>query len=310
MEIVQLKNDIKVSSVCLGAMNFGTSVDEKDSFAVLDAYVAAGGNFIDTSNNYAHWRGTGDESETLLGKWLKERKNRDELVIATKVGFDRHGEGAGLKKQQIEYWIDQSLKKLGTDYVDIYYAHTDDPSTPLEETVAAFGELVKNGKVRMLGGSNYDVWRYDRAVSAARAAGYAAFEIMEQKFSYLCANAAIAPKYTFNEFTDRERLRYLKATKTPLVAYSCLLGGGYEAPEKFGDGYIVGKRYDVLCEMAREKGVSNSALVVAYLVNLYKTGETRVIPLFSSSKPEHITANLRGADIELTEEEMTVLKNA
>lgn len=310
MEKIQLKNDINVSSVCLGAMNFGTLVDEKASFAVLDAYVAAGGNFIDTSNNYAHWRGTGDESETLLGKWLKERKNRDKLVIATKVGFDRHGKGAGLKKEQIEYWIDQSLLKLGTDYVDIYYAHTDDPSTPLEESVAAFGKLVKKGKVRMLGGSNYDVWRYDRAVGTAKKAGYAAFEIMEQKFSYLYANAAVAPKYTFNEYTDRERLRYLKATDTPLVAYSCLLGGGYEAPEKLIEGFVVGKRYDVLVEMAKEKGVSNSALVVAYLTNLHITGETRVIPLFSSSKPEHIVANLRGADIKLTEEEMNILKNA
>lgn len=163
MNKVKLTNDITVSSVCLGAMNFGTSTDEKSSYAVLDAYISAGGNFIDTSNNYAHWQGTGDESETLLGKYLRERGNRDKLIIATKVGFDRHGEGAGLKKAQIEYWIDESLRKLGTDYVDLYYAHTDDVDTPLEETMAAFDSLVRNGKVRVLGGSNYDTWRFMEA---------------------------------------------------------------------------------------------------------------------------------------------------
>lgn len=99
-------------------MNFGTSTDEKNSFEVLDAFVEGGGNFIDTSNNYAHWLGTGDESETTLGKWLRLRGNRDKLIIATKVGFDRHGKGQGLKKEQIEYWIDESLRKLNTDYVE------------------------------------------------------------------------------------------------------------------------------------------------------------------------------------------------
>ena len=126
MEQIKLPNGLSVSPVALGAMNFGTTTSKENAYAVLDAYVAMGGNFIDTSNNYAHWAGTGDESETLLGEWLKDRGCRDRVVIATKVGFDRHGKGAGLKKEQIEYWIDESLRKLGTDYVDLYYAHTDD----------------------------------------------------------------------------------------------------------------------------------------------------------------------------------------
>ena len=119
MKKIVISNGLEIAPVALGAMNFGTTTDKAASFRVLDAYVAAGGNFIDTSNNYAHWAGTGDESETVLGEWLKERKCRDKVVIATKVGFDRHGEGAGLKKEQIEYWIDESLRKLGTDYVDL-----------------------------------------------------------------------------------------------------------------------------------------------------------------------------------------------
>ena len=111
---------LEVTDMCLGTMMFGTTVDEKSALSVLDCYFENGGNFIDTSNNYAHWAGTGDESETLLGEWLKDRGCRDSVVIATKVGFDRHGKGAGLKKEQIEYWIDESLRKLGTDYVDLY----------------------------------------------------------------------------------------------------------------------------------------------------------------------------------------------
>ena len=131
MKKVLLSKDIQVSSVCLGAMNFGTTTSREAAFRVLDAYVDAGGNFIDTSNNYAHWAGTGDESEMLLGEWFRERGCRDKIVLATKVGFDRHGEGAGLRREQIEYWIDESLRKMGTDYIDLYYAHTDDSSTPL-----------------------------------------------------------------------------------------------------------------------------------------------------------------------------------
>ena len=145
MKKIVISNGLEIAPVALGAMNFGTTTSKEDAYRVLDAYVDMGGNFIDTSNNYAHWAGTGDESETLLGEWLRDRNCRDRVVIATKVGFDRHGEGAGLKKEQIEYWIDESLRKLGTDYVDLYYAHTDDPTTSLEETMDAFHSLIEKG---------------------------------------------------------------------------------------------------------------------------------------------------------------------
>ena len=102
MEKILLPNGLNVSAVALGAMNFGTSTSKEEAYRVLDTYVDMGGNFIDTSNNYAHWLGTGDESETLLGEWFSERGCRDKIVLATKVGFDRHGKGQGLKKEQIE----------------------------------------------------------------------------------------------------------------------------------------------------------------------------------------------------------------
>ena len=147
MKNILLPNGLSVAPACLGAMNFGTSTSKEDAFRVLDAYIDAGGNFVDTSNNYAHWAGTGDESETVLGEYFKERGNRDKIVLATKVGFDRHGKGAGLKKEQIEYWIDESLRKMNTDYVDIYYSHNDDVNTPLEESLEAFDRLVKKAAI-------------------------------------------------------------------------------------------------------------------------------------------------------------------
>lgn len=311
MKKITISNGLSIAPIALGAMNFGTTTSKEASFRVLDAYVDMGGNFIDTSNNYAHWAGTGDESETLLGEWLRARGCRDRVVLATKVGFDRHGEGAGLKKEQIEYWIDESLRKLGTDYVDLYYAHTDDANTPLEETMETFHSLVKKGKVRHLGGSNYDTWRFTEANMLASGKGWTPYTVMQQKFTYLHPRADMAPKYIFNEAVDRQRLRYLKEKDIPLVAYSCLAKGGYEVEERIPADYIKGERLAFVREMAKEKGVSTSALVVAWMTNLHRCeGFPRVIPLFASSRVEHFTDNLKGVALSLTDEEMALLNRA
>ena len=302
-----LPNGLEVSAVALGAMDFGTTTSKEAAFAVLDAYLDMGGNFIDTSNNYAHWNGTGDESETLLGEYFTRRKCRDRVVLATKVGFDRHGRGQGLKREQIEYWIDESLRKLKTDYIDLYYAHTDDPTTPLEETMDAFHSLVEKGKVRCLGGSNYDTWRFCEANAAAKTP----YTVMQQWFTYLHARADIAPQYTFNEATGRERLRFLESKNIPLVAYSCLAKGGYENPARLPRELIGGERLAFLREMAKEKGVNASALAVAWMVNLDRCeGFPTVIPLFGSSRVDHFTANLQGVELPLTQEELRLLNNA
>ena len=307
MEKITLPNGLTVSPVALGAMDFGTTTSKEAAFRVLDAYLDMGGNFVDTSNNYAHWNGTGDESETLLGEYFSQRKCRDRIVLATKVGFDRHGEGQGLKKEQIEYWIDESLRKLNTDYIDLYYAHTDDPTTPLEETMEAFHSLVQKGKVRCLGGSNYDTWRFCEANAVAKTP----YTVMQQWFTYLHARADIAPQYTFNEATTRERLRYLESKQIPLVAYSCLAKGGYECPERLPKELIGGERLAFLKKMAADKGVNASALAVAWMVNLHRCeGFPRVIPLFGSSRAEHFTANLRGVELALSDDELAQLNRA
>lgn len=304
MKKILLPNGLNVSEVALGAMMFGSTTSKEDSYAVLDAFMDMGGNFIDTSNNYAHWAGTGDESETLLGEWLKDRKCRDKVVLATKVGFDRHGEGAGLKKEQIEYWIDESLRKLGTDYIDLYYAHTDDPNTPLEETMEAFDRLVKKGKVRTLGSSNFDTWRLAEANTVAKQNGWTPYTAMQQRLSYLNPKFGVAPKYAFNEVVNRERLRFLCDKNMPLISYSCLCKGAYENPDRLPPDYEGGERLAFIREMAQDKGVNPSALVVAWLTNLHRCkGFPRVIPLFSATLA-HLIDNLKGLELTLSLEEL------
>lgn len=304
MKKIILPNGLNVSEVALGAMMFGSTTSKKESYDVLDLYIDMGGNFIDTSNNYAHWAGTGDESETLLGEWLKDRGCRDRVVLATKVGFDRHGKGAGLKKEQIEYWVDESLRKLGTDYIDLYYAHTDDMNTPIEETMEAFDRLVKKGKVRALGSSNYDTWRLAEANMTAEKNGWTSYTVMQQRLSYLNPKFEVAPKYTFNEVANRERLRFLCDKNMPLVSYACLCKGAYEDPSRLPEEYEGGKRLAFIREMAASRGVNPSALVIAWLTNLHRCeGFPRVIPLFSAT-PEQMEQNLRGLSLSLSDEEL------
>src|SRR3954464_10423152 len=139
--------DLDVYELCLGGNVFGWTADRDESFAVLDAYVAAGGNFIDTADTYM--RPNMGISETIIGEWMAERGNRDDLVIATKVGSD-----GGLSAQNIAEHVDGSLRRLQTDRIDLYYAHKDDGSVPVEETVRAFDRTVREGKVRYIAASN------------------------------------------------------------------------------------------------------------------------------------------------------------
>ncbi|MBQ8849805.1 MAG: aldo/keto reductase [Clostridia bacterium] len=309
MKKILLPNGLNVSAFALGAMNFGTTTSKEEAYRTLDTYMDLGGNFIDTSNNYAHWAGTGDESETLLGEWFSERGCRDKVVLATKVGFDRHGKGAGLRAEQIEYWIDESLRKLKTDYIDLYYAHTDDINTPIEETMEAFHRLVKKGKVRTLGSSNFDTWRLAEANMLAELKSLTPYTVMQQRLSYLNPKFEVGPKYAFNEIVNRERLRFLCDKNMPLVSYACLCKGAYENPALLPDEYTGGERLDFIRSMAAEKGVNPSALVIAWLANLDRCeGYPTVIPLFSAT-PEQLRDNARGIELSLSDEELALLNS-
>jgi len=163
---------------------FGWTIDERRSFEVLDAYAAAGGNFIDTADSYGR-RGPGGagESERIIGRWIAARGNRERLVIATKVGMSP--ELPGLSRETVRRGIEGSLARLGIETVDLYYAHRDDPDTPLEETLGAFGELVEEGKIRHAGASNYSAARLQQAADAAAAGAGASYVALQPQYNLM-----------------------------------------------------------------------------------------------------------------------------
>ncbi len=178
-------SDLDVSRLCLGGNVFGWTADRDTSFAVLDAFTAAGGNFIDTSDSYM-WRipgNSGGESETIIGEWLTERGHRDELVIATKVGS--LPSRRGLAAANITAAVEDSLRRLQTDRIDLYYAHVDDPEVAQEETLEAFDRLVRAGKVRALGASNFSAARLRSALEISARDGLAAYVALQPHYNLL-----------------------------------------------------------------------------------------------------------------------------
>ncbi|MGB8933419.1 MAG: aldo/keto reductase [Anaeromyxobacteraceae bacterium] len=175
---------LRVSPLCLGGNVFGWTAGEGASFEVLDAFVAAGGNFIDTADVYSRWvpGNTGGESETLLGKWMKARKTREAVVIATKVGSPMPA-GEGLSGAYIRRAVEDSLRRLQIERIDLLYAHKDDPRTPVEETVRAFDALIREGKVRAVGASNFSPARLAEALEVARRERLARYEILQPNFN-------------------------------------------------------------------------------------------------------------------------------
>ncbi|GAA3881100.1 aldo/keto reductase [Saccharothrix violaceirubra] len=174
---------LDVSRLSLGGNVFGWTADESDSFAVLDAYTAAGGNFVDTADAYSHWIDghSGGESEAVVGRWLARRGRRDDVVIATKVGMLPGLDN--LKADTIERAAEASLRRLGVDHVDLYYAHRDDPDTPQEESLAAFDRLVRAGKVRYVAASNYTADRLTSALEVSAREGFASFVALQQHYN-------------------------------------------------------------------------------------------------------------------------------
>ena len=176
------RSGLKVAPWAFGGNVFGWTADERTSFALLDAFVDHGFNLIDTADVYSFWvpGHSGGESESVIGRWLAQGGGRrDKVVIATKLGMEMPGQGKGLSRAYMMQAVDRSLKRLGADRIDLYQSHTDDPDTPLEETLSAFGELIKAGKVRAIGASNYSAPRLAEALSLARDKGLPRYETLQ-----------------------------------------------------------------------------------------------------------------------------------
>jgi len=179
------RSDLMVSPLCLGGNVFGWTADEATSFKVLDAYADAGLNFIDTADVYSTWVSghKGGESEVILGKWMKARGNRDKLVIATKVGSEMGPNQKGLSKSYIGSAVEASLQRLQTDYIDLYQSHRDDLDTPQQETLGAYEELIRDGKVRAIGASNFTAARLKEALDISAELGLPRYESLQPKYN-------------------------------------------------------------------------------------------------------------------------------
>jgi aryl-alcohol dehydrogenase-like predicted oxidoreductase len=176
---------LEVAPLAFGGNVFGWTVDEPTSFALLDAFVAAGFNLIDTADVYSRWvQGhRGGESETIIGKWLKRSGNRTKVVIASKVGKEMGPNSNGLSKTYILQAVEDSLRRLQTDYIDLYQSHADDPDTPLEETLEAYEQLIRQGKVRAIGASNYSAPRLAQSLEISEQTGYPRYESLQPLFN-------------------------------------------------------------------------------------------------------------------------------
>ena len=186
MEKRQLgQSALRVAPLCLGGNVFGWTADEATSHKLLDGFVAGGFNFIDTADVYSRWASghEGGESEKVIGTWLKKRGKRDDVIIATKVGKDMGGDKNGLRKDYLQRAVDDSLKRLQTDYIDLYQAHEDDLSLPVEDPLETFGALIKAGKVRAIGASNFGGARLDAALTAAKKNGLPRYESLQPHYN-------------------------------------------------------------------------------------------------------------------------------
>ncbi|MBT2416390.1 aldo/keto reductase [Streptomyces sp. ISL-22] len=309
------KNRRDVSVLALGAMLFGSRTDEETSFAVLDRYVEAGGNFIDTSDNYAFWidGGQGGQSEELLGRWRRSRGIGDEIVFATKLGARPLAPGTsyvdnaeGLSAKVIRESAERSRDRLGVAKLDLLYAHIEDRTVPLQETVEGFAELVAEGTVGLLGVSNHATWRVERARNLAAAAGLPGYEVLQYAHTHLRPRTDV-PDNLFPDgslgHAGPDLLSYLRAEPAlTLVAYSPLLKGAYTHPDRLPADFDhpgTPARLKVLREVAQETGATVNQVVLAWQLG----GPLPIIPLVGASSVAQLEENLAAVDLELSPEQ-------
>ncbi|HEY3828561.1 MAG TPA: aldo/keto reductase [Solirubrobacteraceae bacterium] len=292
--------DLDVFPLCLGGNVFGWTLDEERSFAVLDAYARGGGNFIDTADIYGRHGSAGvGGSERIIGSWLAARGNREGLVIATKVGMS--AELPGLSRANIRASVEGSLERLGVECIDLYYAHRDDERTPLEETLAAFRELIEEGRVRHVAASNYSASRLAQALELAAE--------REDLASYV----ALQPHYNLMErdyeqelapLCEREGLAcipYFGLARGFLTGKYRREGAAVESPRAAGvrERYLNERGFavlDALDEIAAAHDVALAAVALAWL----RSQPTVLAPIASATSPQQLAELMPSATLELT----------
>ncbi|HTZ57882.1 MAG TPA: aldo/keto reductase [Acidobacteriaceae bacterium] len=304
------KTNIEVSALAMGSDLIGSKIDSQTAFKLFDFYHGNGGNFIDTANMYACWLPgcKGGESETTIGAWMKERRNRNEVVISSKLAFDYPGCAGGLSAGEIQRECEKSLKRLQTDRIDVYYAHRDDREIPLEETMKAFDALVKAGKVRAIGASNLFLWRVAEANLVSRTNNWAEYSVVEQRYTYLRPRhgADFGPQI----FISEELKDFARAHGVALIGYSILLQGAYtrsdrQVPTQFA-GPDSDERLAALKVVAAEAGCSPPQAIIAWM----RQSDPAILPIIAGSKTEQLRENIAALNIMLSPDQMSRLDTA
>ena len=298
------RTDLDVFPLCLGGNVFGWTADEPTSEAVLDAYTAAGGDFVDTANSYLIEHG---RSETIIGRWMAERGNRDEIVLATKVGGGR-GAVRSLRAENIAHEAAASLERLQTDRIDLYYAHFDDADTPLLETLRAFDALVRAGTVRHLGASNYSPERLTAALELQREHGLAEFTVLQPHYN-LVEREFEGALLAVAEAWDLAVLPYYGLAKGFLTGKYRDGGPEVDSPRAEGARAYLDDRgravLAVLDEIAAGHGVPVAAVALGWLTSQ----PTVAAPIASARNTDQLAGLLPVLDLELTDDEVRLLSH-
>jgi aryl-alcohol dehydrogenase-like predicted oxidoreductase len=309
------RTGLRVAALCLGGNTFGWTTDQQASEAVLDAYLEAGGNFVDTADVYSRWAkgNSGGESESALGRWMTARGNRRDVIIATKAAGPM-GPGPndkGLSRSHLMEAVEASLRRLRTDYIDLYQAHWDDRDTPLDETLRAFDDLVRQGKVRYVGASNYQAWRLARALWESDRRGYARYESIQPKY-----NLVSRDEY------ERELEPLCLEQEIGVITYSSLASGflsGKYRPDKelpatarasgVQKNYMNDRGFAVLAaveKVAEAAGATPAQVALSWIA--HRPGITA--PIASATSVEQLREILGGVDLRLDVEATATLDKA
>jgi len=301
---------LDVSPICFGANVFGWTADEATSFSLLDALVDAGIDFIDTADMYSYWApgNRGGESETIIGKWFKKSGKRHHVVLATKVGLlDAR---RGVSAANIAQAVDESLRRLQTDYIDLYFSHQDFPETPLEETLGAYQKLIDAGKVRVIGASNYSGARLEEAAAVSVREGLPAYQVVQPEY-----NLYDRPAYERDTEPVATRLELAVVTYYSLA--SGFLSGKYRGSEDLTksprganvEKYFTGRGQRILGaldEVSARHGTTQASVALAWLL----ARPSVTAPIASATSLAQVRALVAAADLKLNAEDITLLDRA
>jgi len=307
---------LDVHPLCLGGNVFGWTADEDASFAVLDRYVEAGGNFVDTADVYSSWvpDHPGGESEAAIGRWLAARGRPDDLVIATKVGMHYKDDLANLRPESVARACEASLERLGVEAIDLYYAHRDDEDVPLKESLGAFDQLVRDGKIRHIGLSNFSADRLREAVAVTQQEGYAPISVLQPQYNLLdragyedelqavCVEHGIAVVPFYGLAMGFLSGKYSRDSVPAEMGTPRAKG----AMKVYGSQDRSWATLDVARGIAEAHGVTVSAVALAWL----KARDGVVAPIASARDVGQLDELLKMADVELNDGDITALDAA